>query len=464
MTNQIHKTIKRIGKYNIVEKLGEGCMGTVYKAYDTLMERYVAIKTINSYVLNEKDAVARFKQEAIAAGNLKHPNIVILYHFEEGDEPLMVMEYIEGQSLDTLFENKQSFSLAEIAQIMEQLLDALQSVHEHENKIVHRDIKPGNIMVHYKSDQTIKIVIMDFGIARLESSELTRDGTTMGTASYMAPEQCKGETVDGRADIFSAAVILYQLLTGEKPFDGENYTAIIHKICNEKQQAVPPSQLNGEIPKAFDIVIEKGLAKNIQQRYLTARDFIDDIKLALTDSEIITHIDNPENQYNKNGTVCNPVYSDKEKYNDGTVFITEQINQEVKQSSAEKLKPDGLTQDKKKSKFPIAGILFIALLAGSFYWFYSHPKMIDFAYSSFQQEILKSSAETKFYVNSTPANASVIVDDVIITDTTPTTLNLSPGYHQLVFVLDGFYDVPVAIEIKDGVEISPLSVNLHQEK
>lgn len=260
--------IAKIGKYTIIEQIGKGSMGIVYKARDPEIGRVVAIKTIHlpeGSAAEQQELILRLKQEARAAGSLNHPNIVVIYEYgEDHGAPYIAMAYVDGRELKSYIEGGQRFSVENICSIMAQTLDALD--YSHRNNIVHRDIKPANIMLM----ADLHVMITDFGIARLESSELTQLGSTMGTPAYMSPEQCLGRPVDGRSDIFSAGIILYQLLTGEKPFAGPSNASIIQKIVSKEEQPPPPTELNGSIPEGFDAIIAKCLAKNPADRFASA--------------------------------------------------------------------------------------------------------------------------------------------------------------------------------------------------
>ncbi len=282
-------SVDKLGKYEIRRELGKGAMGVVYEGYDPMIQRIVALKTILPQYLNgveTDDALARFKREAQAAGRLNHPGIVAVYEY--GEEAavdargapngariaFIAMEYVQGRELRDFFNSNQRFALPEVARIMREVLDALGHAHAH--GVVHRDMKPANLFVLDNG----KIKIADFGIARIEASELTQVGTVMGTPAYMSPEQIMGQAVDGRSDIFSCGVILYQLLTGEKPFSGGE-TAVMYKVLNEVPLA--PSMLNVGLPAAFDAVVKKAMAKAPEQRFQSAQEFSQAIEAALAD-------------------------------------------------------------------------------------------------------------------------------------------------------------------------------------
>jgi serine/threonine-protein kinase len=267
--------VTKLGKFEIRRELGRGAMGVVYEGFDPMIERVVAIKTIRPEQLEGDDAaeqLARFRREAQAAGRLTHPNIVGVYDLgEDGGTTYIAMEFVKGRELQDVLEQNERFAMHDVVRVMDQLLEALGHAHAH--GVVHRDVKPANIII--LPDGGVKVA--DFGIARVESSSLTQAGMVLGTPSYMSPEQFMGQTVDGRSDLFSAGVILYQLLTGEKPFTG-SLTTIMHKVLQE--QPLPPSTLNVQVPKAFDAVMQKALAKRPDERYQTARELADAIRAA----------------------------------------------------------------------------------------------------------------------------------------------------------------------------------------
>ncbi|MGD2295284.1 MAG: protein kinase [Candidatus Aminicenantes bacterium] len=253
---------EKIGKYEIIEQLGKGAMGVVYKAKDPDIHREVAIKTIR-FDLGEgvdEELMGRFVREAQAAGKLDHTNIVTIYDVgREKDLTYIVMQFIKGQSLQQLIAKKKKFSPKEIRDILIPLCEALEYAHQH--GIVHRDIKPANILIDMKD----KPNVVDFGVARLETSTMTQSGTTVGTPSYMSPEQIMGKRVDNRADIFSLGVILYELATGQRPFSGGNISTLMYKIVNEEPPHI--TEIDKSLPSMYEDIIEKALAKDPKNRY-----------------------------------------------------------------------------------------------------------------------------------------------------------------------------------------------------
>ncbi len=251
-------------------------MGIVYEGFDTFIERAVAIKTVQKSMLDKSEAeeiLGRFRREAQAAGRLTHPNVVAVYEYgEDGDIAYIAMEFIVGTELKELFDQAKRFGLGDSINIMAQLLDALE--YSHSRGVIHRDIKPSNILITEQG----QVKIADFGIARIESSELTQVGTVLGTPSYMSPEQFMGLAADRRSDIYSAGVILYQFLTGERPFTGSNMTMIMHKVLN--QAPVFPGKPGQDLPEALHKVVEKAMAKRPEDRFQTAVEFIRQLKIA----------------------------------------------------------------------------------------------------------------------------------------------------------------------------------------
>jgi serine/threonine-protein kinase len=266
--------LTRAGRYQIVSELGRGSMGVVYQGFDPIIGRTVAIKTMltEGFAPAEfEEYKARFQREAQSAGVLAHPNIVTVYDFGEDSGVLyLAMEFLEGKSLQALVEEQTILPVETIIPMYEQVCSALDHAHRH--RIVHRDIKPANIMIL----ESGLVKVTDFGIAKMMSMGMTQAGQILGTPNYMSPEQVKGRSVDGRADIFSLGVILYELVTGEKPFGGQNITTVIYKIINENP--ISPRELDATIPVGLSYVIQKALAKSQDERYQTCRELAEDLR------------------------------------------------------------------------------------------------------------------------------------------------------------------------------------------
>lgn len=269
--------VKKIGRYEILDKLGQGAMGIVYKAMDPNIGRIVALKTISqSATLPEaqkKEYAARFFREAKAAGSLQHPNIVTIYDMDEDQGiPYIAMEYVEGKSLSKMIEEQGRIPWNDAVRIIKQTAEGL--MYAHEKGIVHRDIKPDNILI----DRNGRPVVTDFGIAHLQESSLTRTGEVLGTPFFMSPEQILEGKLDARSDLFSLGVVFYLMLTGHRPFRGETISSICYHIVH-----TPPEQLPADdsIPSHLMPILNKMLEKDPDRRYAGEKPLIEDLEKAL---------------------------------------------------------------------------------------------------------------------------------------------------------------------------------------
>ena len=267
--------LTKAGRYELREELGRGAMGVVYRAHDPVIGRDVAVKTLHlteaGTGMSREELISRFQTEARAAGLLTHPNITVV--FDAGEEEgtfYITMELVEGRSLQTMLDGRQLFPLPRVMKLMEQVCSALDFAHQ--RNVVHRDIKPANLMLTV--DDTVKIT--DFGTAKILQFGTAQTSHVMGTPSYMSPEQVKGKPVDGRSDIFSLGVILYELMTGEKPFPGQNITTVIYKIINE--EPIPPRSLDSSIHPGLSAVITHALAKEPTARFQNCQELLDALK------------------------------------------------------------------------------------------------------------------------------------------------------------------------------------------
>ena len=260
-----------ISHYRIIAKLGEGGMGVVYKAEDTTLDRIVAIKFLPAHLLASADDRVRFTREAKAAASLNHPNIATVFEINEHDDaPFIVMEYIDGRTLKECVDQA-PFKLKEAVSIAMQAAEGLKAAHA--KNIVHRDIKSANILL----TQNGQAKILDFGLAKTTmATQLTKARSTLGTVAYMSPEQVNGLTVDHRTDLWSLGVILYEMLTGRLPFNGDYDQVIFYKIVNEKPE--PITAVRSGIPMPLEWIVNKLLAKNPDERYQNANDVVIDLK------------------------------------------------------------------------------------------------------------------------------------------------------------------------------------------
>jgi serine/threonine protein kinase len=268
-------------RYSIITKIGSGGMAEVYKAKDTVLDRTVAVKVLHQHFAEDVDFVSRFRREAQAAAGLNHPNIVNIYDWgSQNGTYFIVMEMLEGRSLKEFMTERGIIPAADAMEIAKKVLSAINFAHKHD--IVHRDIKPHNIIL--TNDGEVKVT--DFGIARAGVSTMTQTGTILGTAHYLSPEQARGYDVNGTSDIYSMGVVLYEMITGKVPFDGDNPVAIALKHVHDIP--VPPRELNPGVPEALQTIIAKAMAKNPESRYQNAAEMRNDIMRAIQGMPITT--------------------------------------------------------------------------------------------------------------------------------------------------------------------------------
>jgi serine/threonine-protein kinase len=270
-------TPTKLGRYEIVDEIGKGAMGVVYLARDPLIGRLVALKTFRiGYSIKDQEMEqfrARFIREAQSAGILSHPNIVTIHDVvEQSDDGMafIAMEYVRGTNLKALLQGDQPLTLPFIVEVISQVADALDYAHSH--RVIHRDVKPANILI--TADNRVKIT--DFGIARLDTSNLTQEGQLLGTPNYMAPEQIQGKEVDHRADLFALGVVLYEMLTRHKPFQGENLTVVSHRIVYD--HFTPPRDYVQNLPPGLEAILARALHKDPGQRYQKAKEMVADLR------------------------------------------------------------------------------------------------------------------------------------------------------------------------------------------
>lgn len=268
--------LKRFGRYEIVAELGRGAMGVVYQARDPQIDRMVAVKSVTLWGQEpdeEKEFRLRFIHEAQAAGRLHHPGIVAIFDIGENPEtldPYIVLEYVAGEPLNRILARERKLPLDKALKLAQEVAEALD--YAHTQGVIHRDIKPGNILI--TRDGHAKIA--DFGIAKLNLAHFTLPGKVLGTPAYMAPEQLAGEGVDGRSDLFSLGVILYAMVTGHSPFQGDSATTVCFKVAN--REPVAASALDLDVPRELDEVISRAMAKDPALRYQRGAEFAEDLR------------------------------------------------------------------------------------------------------------------------------------------------------------------------------------------
>src|SRR6266571_4178038 len=278
--NLVDQIPPTIGRYKVVQGIGFGAMGAVYKAFDPLIKRTLAIKTIRLDIPRQspqyKSFIERFHHEAQVSGTLSHPNIVTLFDIcEENGLPYLAMEFVEGETIASILERGTRFEPEKVIVLVSQIASALD--YAHGKGVIHRDVKPANLML-YEGD---RVKVADFGIAKLMDAEMTQAGALLGTPSYMSPEQAMGDKLDGRSDIFSLGVCAFEMLSGEQPFPGSNVTSILYKLVHVDPIEPANLEMNGLVPAKWHEVFGKVLAKRPDDRYQTATDFVQDLEYCL---------------------------------------------------------------------------------------------------------------------------------------------------------------------------------------
>lgn len=376
----------KLGRYPIESILGEGAMGVVYSAYDKAFERRVAIKTIRKELLGDQreDLLARFQVEAQAAGRLNNTKIVAVHDYgEDGGTPYIVMEYAPGRTLLDCLKERMPLQIKDIVHIMLQLLDALNTAHKHQ--IVHRDIKPANILLLDGLD----IKVTDFGIAKIDASNLTLFGGAIGTPNYMSPEQWNGQPVDSRSDLFSAGVVLYELLTGKQPFSGENHTVIKHRALNVAPPR--PSELDPKLSPVFDKIVQRAMAKQPADRFQSAMEFLEALRTADEDR-----------------TLPRP------------------------------LPAAGSTAPKRRTYLWVAPACGGAVAVAVALWLWPTPP---------------PPAPGNVILRSDPVGAVVTLANGEFVGITPTRVQLAPGQYQIVLKKEGYRDLAASVEVDSATDI-----------
>src|SRR6266436_8088519 len=271
--------LTKLGRFEIIREIGKGAMGQVFLANDPKIERKVAIKTIvlppGTSEDEARETSQRFLREAQAAGKLLHPNIVTIFDVgEEAGVSFIAMEFIEGETLEKYTKPESLLSLRRVQEIVEQAASALD--YAHLNHVIHRDIKPANLML--LKGGVLKVT--DYGLAKNPSANLTQAGVLLGTPSYMSPEQIQGHELDGRSDLFSLGVVLYELLTGVRPFEGDSISTIIYRVLYEDPR--PPAAYNPALPPEINGILEKALAKAPEDRYAAGANLVADLRRAFS--------------------------------------------------------------------------------------------------------------------------------------------------------------------------------------
>ena len=393
----------KYGRYEVVKELGKGSMGMVYQAHDPQIDRLVALKVLRQDRLTSEAFVQRFLKEAKTIGRLSHPNIVTVYDVGQDQGTIYIaMEFLEGEPLDKTIEGRR-IVVGEMVGLGIQVAGALH--YAHQKGVVHRDVKPSNIIL--QSDGRIKIT--DFGIAHIEdpsASVQTQDGEILGTPASMSPEQALGRPVDGRSDLFSLGVILYELAAGQRPFRGESLAAIFRAVTQEDPG--PPEELNPSIPSSLSKIIMECLAKEPESRFETGEDLACALGTILDEGESVAE------------------------------------------------KPLVIPPKPKISPLAILVILVLVVAAGVLSYYFLRPKSSSPPVAPPKAvEIVKNAA---LKVESSPEGAELFIDGNFKAKT-PARLELPAGKHEVRLVLKDYYDWEAQVQLKEEGEL-PLSVQL----
>lgn len=359
----IMKGQKISDRYQIIKTIGEGGMANVYLAYDTILDRDVAVKVLRGDLATDDTFVRRFQREALSASSLSHPNIVEVYDVgEDNGSYYIVMEYIKGKHLKQLLKQRGKLTLTEVVDIMLQVTDGMSVAHD--NYIIHRDIKPQNIMI--LENGLIKIT--DFGIAMaLNSTQLTQTNSVMGSVHYLPPEQASGKGATIQSDVYSMGILMYELLTGELPFRGDNAVEIALKQIKEPFPSVRDK--NQSVPQSIENIIYKATAKNTKNRYTDARELHDDLKTALTDERINEPLikfkypeiegDTSKSEKELQKKAVQAVKEDKKKSKNG---VSENIIEEDKEANVKSKKIEEDDRKHENKVLLVLGIIFTLLV------------------------------------------------------------------------------------------------------
>jgi serine/threonine-protein kinase len=346
----------QFGRYEILSELGRGAMGVVYKARDPQIDRLVALKTVSLWGQEpdeEKEFRMRFMNEAQAAGRLHHPGIISVFDVGEDPEnrdPFIVLEYVAGESLNRILSREKKLSLERALKLAEEIADALD--YAHAQGVIHRDIKPANILI----TQDGRAKIADFGIAKLNLAHFTIPGRVLGTPAYMAPEQLGGEAVDGRSDLFSLGVILYAMVTGHSPFQGNSATTVCFKVAN--RDPIAASALDMTLPPQLDAVIARAMEKDPNERYQRGVDFADDLRIL-------------QQSYKTNPSTTSRLRNPETGTRSALTGNTSSLQPAPAQGVMQKLFSSGRTRDVVLSVVALGLVVFVA---GQAKWFVSTPK------------------------------------------------------------------------------------------
>jgi serine/threonine-protein kinase len=438
----------KIGRYDIIELVGRGGMGVLYRARDRMLERDVALKMMHVDFSVDSAARERFEREAKAVARLQHRNVVTIHELGSADgSPYIVMEFLSGQDLDVRLRDGAPMSLVEKLDVAIQLCEGLG--YAHEQGIVHRDIKPGNVRV--LEDGTVKI--LDFGIAKFAVNSVTQSGSILGTPSYMAPEQVMGQPVDGRADLFSAGVLLYELLSGKKPFTGDAPTAVVYQIMHVEPP--PIHDVVPELPEALNEIVSRALMKNPNERYARASEMAADLQMVKMMLYLPLSSGVPGTSSGNTGKLNATLIREKTGAGGTAAALNQRMRGSAVAAVADAAPRAGAEDHSKKSMAWIVGAIGVVVLGIVAYLAMggrSNPPAAAAAASPSAPAAgaaenaapAPASADGAMVISSTPSGAAIKVNGVDTGKVTPAAVSVGTGAERVVELSLSGYDTMTA--------------------
>jgi predicted Ser/Thr protein kinase len=405
-------TPTKIGRYEIIDRVGRGGMGAVYRGRDTVLDREVAIKVMSSDFAADESSRPRFYREARAAAKLQHRNIVTIFEFGEEDEtPFIVMEFLRGEDLSKRVRHDPPLTLEQKIDIIAELCTGLHFAHE--QGVIHRDVKPANIWL--VPDGSVKL--LDFGIAKFSSSTMTRQGSVFGSISYMSPEQVNGGEVDGRADIFSAGVVLYELLSGRKPFTGDSPTAVLARIMDDQPASL--ADLPSDLPRPLMASVIKALEKNRERRYRHAADMGADLRMVRSalsaGDQPAAEVDFADTSFTPSGSIRAGDLTGHQPAGAVTVARTATLDLPEKEPPARG----------RAWLVPVVAALVVALGIGG--WLFVKGRSGPPVGSETREAASAAPARRAVRIDSQPQGARIVIDGVESGRETPAEVDVEPG-------------------------------------
>lgn len=442
--------MESLGRYKIIEEIGRGAMGIVYKGNDPKINRTVALKCLRANLLDGREGAGRrFQLEMRALGRLIHPNIVTIFDAgeeEEKGQAYIVMEYVEGISLAQLIKQGRALSIEQAVQIVIQICRGLDFAHSKE--VIHRDIKPGNILLS-EDFQTVKIT--DFGIARLDNTALTQTDRLTGTPHYMSPEQCRGEELDGRSDLFAVGALLYELLTRQKAFVGDSVATVMHQVLHTSPY--PPALVDGTIPEGLSSVAMQALEKEVDDRFASGQEMADALYDAAEASGTLSISQTFTTEALEAKEAKTPFRFQYALYLSVFLIVLAVFVGAIRREAVTK---DTLSQGPAGLAETQAGVDAPEV----------HPPSVSVALPPVPEK--SAGAPTTFLskghvaFSTTPSGADIFINGDLV-GKSPLSIQLPAGPHELVVLKKGFHALEASLDVPSGERI-PINLKLIEEE